>query len=174
MKNEMMFAFFELGLSALIGIFTVYLVKTIFVRFYLKKTHETDPYKNVSFMIFLSGTIFAVSYLLYGILEPLSATFKLLNAQGLSSTEIVGQYVKYILMFLILGYAFGASIIFATYKIFALLTKNLDEYEEIKNNNIGVALLLAVLTIIAAMFSKGHFVMFIETFIPYPDLPSVM
>jgi hypothetical protein len=174
MNSEMMIAFFELGLSALIGILTVFLVKTFLVRFYLKRTHENDPYKNLSFMIFLSGTIFAVSYLLFGIMDPLSATLKLLNAQDITMKDLVLSYIKYILMFLVLGYAFSASIIFSTYKIFALMTRNLDENEEIKNNNIGVAVLLAVLTIVAAMFSKGHFIIFIESFIPYPDVPSIM
>lgn len=174
MNSEIMIAFFELGLSAMIGVLTVFLVKTFLVRFYLKRTHENDPYKNLSFMIFLSGSIFAVSYLLFGIMEPLSATLKLLNAQDISTGSIVLNYTKYILMFMILGYAFSATIIFATYKIFALMTRNLDEYEEIRNNNVGVAILLAVLTIVAAMFSKGHFIIFIESFIPYPDVPNIM
>ena len=167
-------AFFELCLSVLIGVLTVFLVKTFLLRFYLKKTNEHDPYKNLSFMIFLSGNIFAVSYLLFGIMDPLSATLKLLGAQDISMGDLALKYCKYILMFLVLGYTFSATIIFLTYKIFAILTRNLDEYEEIRSNNVGVAILLTTLTIVAAMFSKGHFIQFIESFIPYPEVPNIM
>lgn len=170
----MSLALIELLISVTIGIMTVYLTKTVLMRFYLQKTHEIDPYKNVSFMIFLSGTIFSVSYLLFGIMEPLSSTIKLLSVSGISNTEMIFQFLKYLAMFLVLGYAFSATIVFVTYKLFSMLTRQLDEYQEIKNNNVGVAILLSVLTIVAALFSKHPFIIFIETFIPYPDLPGIM
>ena len=53
----------ELIISVIIGLMTVYLTKILVMKFYLKKTHEANPYKNLSFMIFLSGTIFSVSYI---------------------------------------------------------------------------------------------------------------
>ena len=54
-----------------------------------------------------------------------------------------------------------------------MLTFQLDEYDEISKNNIGVALLVAVLAIVIALFTKGPFIIFIESFIPYPELPNL-
>ena len=81
---------------------------------------------------------------------------------------------KYLGMFLILGYSFGATIVYVAYNLFSKLTRNLDEYDEISKNNIGVALLIAVLTIVIALFTKDPFIIFVESFIPYPDVPNIM
>ena len=83
MKTEINIALIELVISLAIGIITVYLTKTVLMRFYLKKTNEQNPYQNLSFMIFLSGTIFSISYIVFGIMEPLSSTIKLLSTNKL-------------------------------------------------------------------------------------------
>lgn len=171
MKPE--FAFIELILALGIGIMTVFLSKYVLTKYYLGKKYEADPYKNTSFMIFLSGSIFSVCFILFGIMEPLSSTIKLLSANGINFDFFVSIF-KYTILFLAIGYVFSAGIIFISYKLFSILTKNLDEYEEISKNNIGVAILVSVLTIVIAMFTKMPFIIFIETLIPYPDVPNLM
>ena len=84
MKTEINIALIELVISLAIGILTVYLTKLVLMRFYLKKTNEQNPYQNLSFMIFLSGTIFSISYIVFGIMEPLSSTIKLLSTRNTS------------------------------------------------------------------------------------------
>jgi hypothetical protein len=84
------------------------------------------------------------------------------------------EIFKYLGMFLILGLSFGSTIVYAAYNLFSMLTANLNEYDEISKNNVGVALLLAVLTIVIAMFTKQPFIIFVESFIPYPELPNIM
>lgn len=76
-------------------------------------------------------------------------------------------------MFLVLG-LFSGIIIFIAYKLFAFMTTQLKEYEEIRDNNVGVAILLVTLTIVTAMFAKEPFIVFLESFIPFPDVPSIM
>jgi hypothetical protein len=174
MKTEINIALIELVISLAIGILTVYLTKLVLMRFYLKKTNEQNPYQNLSFMIFLCGTIFSISYIVFGIMEPLSSTIKLLSTRNTSLIMLWFEIFKYLGMFLILGYSFGATIVFAAYNLFSKLTKNLDEYDEISKNNVGVALLIAVLTIVIALFTKDPFIIFVESFIPYPDVPNIM
>jgi hypothetical protein len=173
MKTEINLALIELLIALAIGILTVYLTKSVLMRFYLKKTNEQDPYKNLSFMIFLSGTIFSVAYLVFGIMEPLSSTIKLFSTAN-TSLFLWLEIFRYLAIFLLLGYSFGAAIVFITYKLFSILTRKLDEYDEISKNNIGVAILLVVLMIVIALFTKGPFIIFIESFIPYPDVPNIL
>ena len=125
-------------------------------------------------MIFLSGTIFSVAYIVFGIMEPLSSTIKLLSTNYTSLFDLVLSVGKYLVIFILLGYTFGAGIVYVSYKTFALLTKQLDEFDEISKNNVGVALLVAVLTIVRALFTKDPFIIFVESFIPYPELPGIM
>ena len=164
----------ELIISVIIGLMTVYLTKILVMKFYLKKTNESNPYKNLSFMIFLSGTIFSVSYIVFGIMEPLAATIKIIGTTSPSLFGLLGGISKYLTMFLVLGYTFSAVIIYTTYKLFSMLTGQLDEYDEISKNNTGVAILIAVLMIVIAMFTKQPFIIFVESFIPYPELPTIM
>jgi hypothetical protein len=167
-------SFIELIISIVAGVLTVYLTKLVMTKLYLKKTNELNPYKNTSFMIFLSGTIFSVSYIVFGIMEPFSATVKLLSAQNQDTLSLVFDISKYLIMFLFLGYLFGGMIIFLAYKLFSSFTSQVDEYDEIYKNNIGVAILLAVLTIVIALFTKSPFIVFVETLIPFPDVPGLV
>lgn len=174
MKTLVNTAAVELLISVIIGLTTVYITKILVMYFYLKKTNESNPYKNLSFMIFLSATIFSVSYIVFGIMEPLSATIKIVGTTNVSMFDFITECIKYLLMFLVLGYSFSIFIIFITYKLFSMLTGRLDEYDEILKNNIGVAILVAVLLIVVAMFTKTPFISFVESFIPYPKLPTIL
>lgn len=174
MKTDFNTTPIELLISIVIGLITVYLTKTVMTRFYLRKTNEVNPYKNLSFMIFLSGTIFSVSYIVFGIMEPLSATIKLLGTTNTSLLSLWLSVLKYLSIFLVLGYSFSAAVIFVTYKLFSMLTSQLDEYDEISKGNVGVALLLAVLTIVIALFTKDPFIIFVESFIPYPEISRIL
>jgi hypothetical protein len=173
MKTIFGIAGFELLLSVFIGVITVYLTKVLIMRFYLRKTGEHDPYKNLSFMIFLSGTVFSVSFITYGIMDPMTATFKVLEDSGIMGWELIYSCTEYVGIFLLMAYIFSTLVILISYQLFSFLTTNLNEYEEIRDNNVGVALLVVVLTIVTALFAKAPFIVYLESFIPYPDLPGI-
>jgi len=50
-----------------------------------------------------------------------------------------------------------------------MLTK-INEAEEIKNNNIPIALIVATVIIMAVHISKESFVLLLDNLIPYPSL----
>jgi hypothetical protein len=164
----------ELLLAMLIGIITVYLTKTVLMNFYMNKTSESNPYGNLAFMIFLSGNIFSVALIMFGVMEPLTATFKVLHATGEEGISYLSSCLQYVGIFLTLGYIFSAIIVFIAYKLFSMLTTQLNEYEEIRDGNVGVAILLVTLTIITALFVKEPFMVYLESLIPYPDVPNIM
>jgi hypothetical protein len=172
MKTDFYIALTQLSASVVMGILTVYLTKVIVTKYYKTKTGQVNPYQNTSFMIFLAGTIFSVSYMVYGINEPLAETMRILQSQELSKSKLILEYLRFAGMFLTLAYAFSAGVIFLAYKLFSILTAQLDEYEEISRNNIGVAILVSVLTIVIALFAHIAFIGFIQTFIPYPEMPT--
>ncbi|MEN9301736.1 MAG: hypothetical protein RL264_165 [Bacteroidota bacterium] len=163
----------ELVLSVLIGVITVLVSKTVLVWFYKRQTNDANPYDNLSFMIYLSGMIFSISFITYGIMEPLTATFKILEDSGENGIDLITQGIQYAGFFLMLSYSFSVLVIFISYKLFTALTTNINEYEEIKANNIGIAILVVVLTIVTAMFVKTPFIAYLDSFIPYPELPRI-
>lgn len=172
MKNHFLTSVFELGLFVVIAIITVFLTKYILTKFYKKRTGEEFPYKNLAFMIFMSSSIFAVAWLMFGCLHPLSGTMEVLSNSHESSGKILFEFVKFLFLFLLIGYVLGLLINFIAYKLFTALTTKLDEFDEIANGNVGVAILASVFIIIIAMFSREPFIWLLESMIPYPDLPG--
>jgi hypothetical protein len=172
MKIDFYIAVTQLSTAIVMGILTVYLTKVIVTKYYKAKTGQVNPYQNTSFMIFLAGTILSVSYMVYGINEPLAETMRILQSKDLSKFKQILEYLRFAGMFLTLAYAFSAGVIFLAYKLFSILTSQLDEFDEISRNNIGVAILVSVLTFVIALFAHIAFIGFIQTFIPYPEMPN--
>ncbi|MBK9641966.1 MAG: DUF350 domain-containing protein [Saprospiraceae bacterium] len=63
----------------------------------------------------------------------------------------------------------GLLVNYISYKTFDMLTK-INEAEEIKNNNIPIALIVATVIIMAVHISKESFVLLLDNLIPYPSL----
>lgn len=161
---------FELGLFIVVAILTVFLTKTILTVFYKKKTGEEFPYKNLAFMIFMSSSIFSVCYLMLGTLGPLTSTLEILTNSDLSTGQILGKYAVFLSLFLLIGYLLGLIINFIAYKLFTLITTTVDEFEEIQNGNIGVAIMASVFIIVIALFCSEPFVWLLESLVPYPEI----
>ncbi len=164
----------EMLVAAMVAIFTVFTTKVVVLRFYMNKTQDIDPYKNTAFMVFLSGVIISVCYLVFSIFDPLAATMQLLKSQGLSSLGVVMEYLKYMLMFIVISYVLSAIILLIASSLFTIMTRKLDEYNEIAEGNIGVALLMFVMILVISVFTQHPFLVFMETFIPYPELPNIL
>tara|TARA_B110000259_G_scaffold74077_1_gene87140 strand:- start:641 stop:805 length:165 start_codon:yes stop_codon:yes gene_type:complete len=52
------------------------------------------------------------------------------------------------------------------------MTKDVKEFEEIKNNNIAVSLITAAIVIAISLMVKPSLFLILESFVPYPDMPS--
>ena len=164
----------EIFVTAMIAVLTVFLTKTLVMRLYINRTQDIDPYKNIAFMVFLSGMILSVCYLVFSIFDPLASTMQLIRTQNLSNFGVLVEYFKYLTMFLIISYGVSVFIIILASSIFTVMTTNLDEFNEIAEGNIGVALLMFVLTLVIAIFTQHPFNVFLETFIPYPEVPNII
>jgi len=56
--------------------------------------------------------------------------------------------------------------------LFTIMTKDLNEFEEIKNNNIAVSLITAAIVITISLMVKSSLFLMLEAFVPYPDMPT--
>ena len=124
-------------------------------------------------MIFLAGVMFSVGYLLTGIIEPLSSTLDLLMSSHQDKGTLTWEYTKFLALFVSIGFTLGVLINIIAYFLFSSLTTEVNELEEIKNGNIGVAVLVSVIAITIAVFCKEPFLILLESFIPYPELPRL-
>jgi len=58
-------------------------------------------------------------------------------------------------------------------KLFTLMTKSINEFEEISKNNIAVSILTATIIISISLLVKDSLYLLLESFVPYPDIPRI-
>lgn len=172
MDNDVLIALLELGLALFIGVGTLFLTKYIITKIYKLKTGEEFPYENLAFMIFLSGSIFGIGWLVYGITEPLDTTLVLLMSSKASTAQIIMQYSKFVGLFLLFAYLLGFGINYLSFLLFSALTKNVSEFDEIKKGNVGVAIMVSVVIIVISLFCQSPFIYFLESMMPFPEIPG--
>ena len=71
--------------------------------------------------------------------------------------------------YIAIAYILSILIIIIGVTIYANLTP-IDEFKEIKNNNIGVAIIVVTIIITLTLMSKDGVILFIESIFPYPEL----
>jgi hypothetical protein len=173
MENQTVITLIELVMSILIGMSVLLVTHFGLTKIYQKRTEDDSPYKNTAYLIFVSGVMFSVSWLLSGIMEPLSSTLKLLFQAHDDGLTISLQYLKFLGLFIGIGMAIGALINVLSYYIFSSITRDIDEFKAIANGNIGIAIMTTVIVIVITMFCREYFLLFLESFIPYPEMPRL-
>jgi hypothetical protein len=130
-------------------------------------------YNNISFSIFTSSIIFSVGYLVADIKAPILNTLRLLRENPDYSGNIYVDGLKYTVLFLVIIIASIYLINILSYYLFSTMTKTIDEFEEIKKDNIAVAIIVGVIIIAVSIMLKDSLYFLLETFVPYPDAPSL-
>ena len=114
-----------------------------------------------------------MGYLLSGIISPLTSTLDILIGSRPETLDLIIEYSKFLGLFLLLGLVLSGLINYLSYLIFSSLTTSVDEFEEINNGNMGVAIIVSVIAITISIFCKEPFLVVLESFIPYPELPRL-
>lgn len=173
MDKQLIISFLELSIAIIVGVLALYITHYVILRIYKSKFPEDNPYKNNAFLIFVSGMMFSVAYLLTGIIHPLSSTLDILTKTYPESTDLILSFSKYLGLFVLIGLILGGIINFISYVLFSTLTTQVNELDEIKSGNIGIAIFVSIMAITIAVFCKEPFLVVLETFIPYPELPRL-
>ncbi|MEQ9402414.1 MAG: DUF350 domain-containing protein [Cyclobacteriaceae bacterium] len=167
--NIALLGLIEIVSAITIGIFILALTYKI-VQWAGRRYYQIQSY-NLAYSIFTSAIIISVGIMISGILEPLISSFRLLNKQSDSfmlAFKYIGTGAIYI------GIAYGATIFIGLISTFlySKLTP-INEFEEIRENNVGVALIVSSILITLTLLTKPGVVLLIEAIIPYPQLPPI-
>tara|TARA_B100000780_G_C20844781_1_gene335705 strand:+ start:94 stop:615 length:522 start_codon:yes stop_codon:yes gene_type:complete len=161
----------EIGISIVIGVSLLYFTYRIINKL-VKKKFEIES-NNTSFSIFTSSILFSVAYLISGIKSPILNSLKMLSNNPEYEGSLILDGFKYSGLFLTIIVITIALVIFISIKLFTYMTKNINEFQEIKNNNIAVAILTATIIISISLLVKESLYLLLETFVPYPDIPNI-
>ena len=171
MSEIFTYALTELFLSVILGITLLYLTYKSLHKFFQKKYKIKDY--NLSFSIVISSILLSVAYLISDIKSPILNSIKMVSSQADYQGSIIFDGFKYTFLFLFIVIVAISIIIFISIWLFTLMTKNIDEFKEIKKNNISIGLLLGVIIFSISLMVKESLYFLIETFVPYPEVINI-
>jgi len=171
--NEKIFYYglLELGISILIGILVLYISYRVIDKL-IRRKYDID--NNTAYAIFCSAVLFSVAYLISGIKAPILNSVRMIQDQANYDGIILLDGLKYTGLFLVIIIIVITLVNFLSIFLFTLMTKNVKEFEEIKKNNIAVSIVTAVVIISISLLAKDSLYLILESFVPYPEMPSFL
>ncbi|MEZ4817349.1 MAG: DUF350 domain-containing protein [Flavobacteriaceae bacterium] len=170
--NKQLFtlALFEVILSIIITVVIIYVSYSILHKLFFKK--EDIKGNNTAFTVFTSGIILSIGLILGEILPSITNIIRLATTQ--TDTIDTGMIVKYSGIYLLIGFLAAVIINASVFFLFSMLTRGINEFEAIKNNNIGVSILVAATLVSITLIVKESIALLISSLIPYPEVSNFM
>lgn len=151
------------------GIISLYLVYRL-LHSYLKRLFGLEEI-NQAYAIFKAGVLISTSLLMASVISPGINAIRFLNQGGISSASISSS-AGYVLIFMLIGMIFSFMVIGAGVLVLFQLT-HINEWEEIRRNNIATAIISSALIVGLAIIMKDHVAGVCEMLIPYPSLMQI-
>lgn len=123
---------------------------------------------NLATSIFVASVLFSVGYMVSSVIDPLTSLFRLLAAKDNSVGSLALSFFGTGALYIAVAFVAGAIVVFLSVMLYTSITP-LDEFAEIRNNNVGVALIVGTIAITLALLTKDGVGLLIESFIPYPE-----
>ncbi len=171
-QSVFFYSLIEIGISLVLGLILLYTTFRIIDKFIRRKYNI--ELNNVAYSIFTSAVLFSVAYLVSGIKSPILNSLRLLQDQVGYDGVLIIDVLKYSSLFLLVIIIAIAMVNFISISLFTLMTKDIKEFEEIKNNNIAVSIITAVVIISISILVKDSLYLLLESFVPYPEVRSFL
>lgn len=153
-----------LALSLILGLFLIVLIHKTFSKMMIARFGLAP--NSMTFNVLATGMVISLALLVSEATRPMVSIIALFS-QGHESGWILHS-ILYITGFYILSIVSAFLIVFGSVWFFQRMTGNLNEAEELKANNVGVAILLATVMIAMTIFIKAPLVSLFESLIPSP------
>lgn len=163
----------ELILTFVVSILVVFLGQWVFSLFTNKiKENQELKKNNISVGIILASVIISMAIIIKSAVNPSVETVRELIRGGISFVDILIS-ISFFLMFFIISGVVAIFIILLSSFIYSRLTKSIEEFDEIKNNNIAVAIVLGAVIISISFIVQDGVAALMTGLMPYSkDLPK--
>ncbi len=159
----------QAAIASAMGIIALFLVYKV-LNFYMKKAFQLEEV-NTSYATLQVGIILSTAILVGSIIGPGMNAIRFINQTEVSFATI-STSLGYVMMFLIIGILFSMLVIAGGVMVLFQLT-HINEWEEIRKNNIASALISAALILGLALIMKDQVASVCEMLIPYPEVVSI-
>jgi len=168
--NKQLFtlALFEIIISIVISVIIIYLSYSILHRFFFKNLNLKGNHK--AFTIFTSGIVLSIGLILSEVIPPITNIVRLSTTQD-HAIELP-TIIQYSALYLLIGFIVALIINTSVFFLFSILTKGINEFQEIKNNNVSIAILVATTLLSITLIVKESIALLISSLIPYPEVSN--
>ena len=122
--------------------------------------------------MFTSGIILSVGIILSEIIPSITNVIRLSMSTNQSIT--ITDILLYSGLYLIIGFVFAVIINFSVFVLFSTLTKGINEFKDIQQNNIGTSILVVAILIAITLILKDSISLLISALIPYPETTNFL
>jgi len=164
-------ALIEIIISIIATVLIIYVSHKILQKLFFKQQKLQG--NNLAFTIFTSGIILSIGIILSEIFPFITNVIRL-AATSEVSTNSTTTIISYSALYLFIGFIAAVLINVTVFLLFSILTKGVDEFNEIKNNNISVAILVVAILISITLIAKESIALIISSIIPYPEVSNFL
>ena len=154
---------FGIGISALFALLKIF-------KFMMKTIYKIEE-DNQAFAVFQTGIILSGAMILSSILSPALNAIRFLNPNNQFTSQTILSSLGFITIFVLIGLLCTIVVIASGLIILFQLTK-VNEGEEIRNNNIAIALITAAVILALSLIVDDYVGSLCEAIIPYPEIPK--
>jgi uncharacterized membrane protein YjfL (UPF0719 family) len=163
------FIFSQVIIAFLMGVASLFLVYRL-LNIYLRRAFKITEL-NQAFATLQTGIILSTALMVSSIIGPGLNAIRFINQSDISFNTI-SISAGYMLMFLLIGIVFTFLVIAGGIIVLFQLTR-INEWEEIKKNNVPVALISAALIIGLCLIMRDHVATVCEMLVPYPEVLQI-
>jgi len=167
-ENIALLGFVEIISSLSCGIAILFITYRI-LRVFAKKRLQLEE-SNLAYNILTAGVLLSVGTIVSGVIQPILDSFRILSQTNIEKSDLILQFIGYGGLYILIAFISALLIVFIGMFIYANMT-TLSELEELKKNNIGVAIVLVAIIFTLSLMTSNGITLIIESIIPYPDLP---
>ena len=163
-------ALLEIVLSIVITVVIIFISYKILKKLFFQK--EDLGGDNLGLSIFTSGIVLSIGLILSEILPSITNVIRIASTQNQTIDAIT--IAKYSGLYLFIGFIAAIVINGSVFLLFSMLTKGVNEFREIKQNNIAVAILVVAILISITLIAKDSIALLISSLIPYPEVANYL
>ncbi|PZR27799.1 MAG: hypothetical protein DI538_25395 [Azospira oryzae] len=161
-----MLALIEIISALSMGIFI--LAATYQLLKYVGRKRYGIHQNNQAYSIFMASVLFAIGYTVSSAIQPLISLFRILAMKETSDLSLAIRFILTGGSYIGMAFVIGAVVCLLGIVVYTYLTP-VDEFEELRNNNLAVAVIVGSIVITLSLLTKDGVSLLLESFIPYPE-----
>jgi uncharacterized membrane protein YjfL (UPF0719 family) len=170
MNEKLLFlGLIDVFISMIFTVFVIWITYQVVQRIIFR--NNTGEAGNASVAVLLSAIILCMGILIQESANPIMNAFRLFLNQDLSYQAIFLKMLKVMGIYLGMAVVFGFIINLIGILLFTSLTRNINEWQAIRENNISVAIITGVIIIVLTLAIKDGMSLIFESWVPYPTTP---